>query len=428
MNITYTRPAQINKYSLQRAIIDAPTRFTITDGSTQSGKTVSHIVWLFEKFLNYKSGDIGWWVAPTYEMTKIAFIRMKRYTQPYKELFRYNETELSIKNWDGGMVKFKSGDRPDNLYGETVEDIVIDEHTRLKEDVYYACYSRLTATKGRMKLIGNVVGTGNWGYRLARRVEAGELPDWSYFRITAKDAIEAGVLTQDIIDAAEKTYPKGVFLEMFYGIPFENASNKFFYSFNETKHVGTCTVDTECPIYISFDFNYNPICCGVYQFIEGQINCCEIIKLDNSNIYDLCNLLKVRYGDYLIIVTGDASGSNNSALVKDNLNYYRVIKAELNLGSGQLRVPTANPKFEENQVLCNAVLEHMPVVIDKDRAGALIFDLKFAQLDNNGKLIKTDRNDPSQQLDACDTFRYYLNAFHREVIKIRYLETHKKII
>jgi len=417
MEIHYTRPAAINNYPKQKAIIDCHTRFTITDGSTQSGKTISHIVWLFERALSYTDGQIAWWVAPTYEMTRIAFVRLKRFLNPYQKLFAYNDTALSIIFPGGGLIRFKSGDRPDNLYGETVTDLVMDEHTRMKEDVYFACYSRLTATNGRMKLIGNVVGTNTWGYRLARQVEAGELPDWTYFKITAKDAVDAGIMQQEVLDAAERTYPKGIFLEMFYGIPFENSSNRFFFSFDESKHVGSCSIDMSLPIYISFDFNYNPICAGVFQFVQGHIFCIEIIKLENSNIYNLCEVLRIKYGNGLIIVTGDASGTANSALTKDNLNYYRIIKNELGLNSGQMRIPTVNPRFEENQVLCNAVLEHIPVTIDKDHAQPLIFDLKFARIDNNGKLIKTDRNDPQQQLDACDLFRYYCNVFHRDILK-----------
>jgi hypothetical protein len=418
MEIVYTRPQQINNYQLQKEIIDCPARFTLTEGSTQSGKTVSHLVKLFEKSLKYKDGDIGWWVEPTYEMAKmLGFYRMKRFLLPYGNLFEYNESALSITLPNKGLIKFKSGDRPDNLYGETVKDIVIDEHTRVKEEVYFACYSRLTATNGSMSLIGNVIGTGNWGYRLARRIETGELPDWKLFKMTAKDAVDAGVMSQSVLDAAEATYPKCVFLEMFYGIPNENASNKFFYSFDEKKHVGTCAVDLMYPIYVSFDFNYNPICCVVIQFIEGHIYFVDAIKLENSNIYNLCKVIQVRYGEGVIIVTGDASGQSHSAMVKDNLNYYRIIKTELALSTGQMRVPTVNPRFEENQVLCNAVLEHIPVTIDKDKCSALIFDLKFAQIDNNGKLIKSDRNDPTQQLDHADCFRYYISTFHRGILK-----------
>jgi hypothetical protein len=319
--------------------------------------------------------------------------------------------------FNGVTIFFKSADNPDSLYGEDVIAAILDESSRMKEDSWTAVFSTLTATEGKCKIIGNVNGTNNWSYRMARRVEKGNMPNWSYHKITASDAVEAGVLKQENIDEAERTLPKGVFLELFYGIPFENASNKFCYSFDEKKHVGKCRVNFMYPIYLSFDFNYNPISCGIYQFYDGTIYCPEIIKLENSNIYSLCKVIQSRYGNGIFIITGDATGAAHSAMVKDNLNYYRIIKAELNLGQGNFHVPRVNPKMEDNQVLCNAVLEHMAVQIDPDKAAPLIFDMKFAQIDNTGKLIKTDRNDPTQQLDALDGFRYYLNQFHRNILK-----------
>jgi len=47
-------------------------------------------------------------------------------------------------------------------------------------------------------------GRKNWAYKLARRAEAGE-PGMHYARITAKDAVAAGVLDQEEIDDARAT-------------------------------------------------------------------------------------------------------------------------------------------------------------------------------------------------------------------------------
>jgi len=412
----YKRPAVINAYAKQKEFIDDEHRFTIVEATSKAGKTVGCIVWIFEQALQGKDGDNCWWIAPIFPVAKIAFRRMKRFIKT-KEIFKVNESELSINLFNGVTIFFKGADNPDSLYGEDVIAAILDESTRMKEDSWTAVFSTLTATNGKCKIIGNVNGVNNWSYKLARRAEQKELVNWNYFKITASDAVNAGVLKQEAINMAQSVLPEGVFLELYYGIPFENAANKFFYSFDEKKHVGKCSVDTEYPIYLSFDFNYNPICCGIFQYIGGVIYCPEIIKLNNSNIYTICQAIKSKYPYGTFLVTGDASGSAHSAMVKDNLNYYRIIKAELQLNSNQIQVPSANPKFEQNQILCNSVLEHIGVQIDPDKASQLIFDLKFAQMDSNKKLIKTDRNDPTQQLDAGDLWRYYCNQYHRYILK-----------
>jgi len=209
-----------------------------------------------------------------------------------------------------------------------------------------------------------------------------------------------------------------VFLELYYGIPNESSADKFCYSFDEAKHVGDTQFSDMHPLYLSFDFNYNPICCGVIQNIDGAILVHELIKLENSNIYNLCDLISIKYPGCHYIVTGDATGKNNSALVKDSMNYYRVIKEKLNVPDTQMKVPSVNPRMEENQVLVNAIFEHGNVIFNEDKAQPLIFDCKFVQMDNNKKIVKTDRNDPAQQADALDVFRYYCHNFHKDFVKM----------
>jgi hypothetical protein len=414
MRFTYKRP-QITSY--QRNILDSTKRYTVTEGTTKCGKTVSHIIWLYEEALKGKDGSNYWWVAPVYSQAKIAFTRFKRFLKN-KNFYQANESELSVTLKTGGKLWFKTAEKPDNLYGEDVYAAVLDEFTRMREEAWFAVRSTLTATKGKCKFIGNVKGTGNWGYQLARKAEGGKLDDWSYFKITAADAVKAGVLDQKEIDDAEKTLPKGVFLELYYGIPNENSSDKFCYSFDEKKHLGACSVNYNYPIILSFDFNYNPISCGVYQHYDNTIFCPEIIKLENSNIYTLCEVIKTKFSGGQLLITGDMSGKSHSALAKDNLTYFKAIKEALRLSDGQLKIKGVNPRLEENQVLVNAILEHYKVIIDPDKAAPLVFDCKFVRMDNEKKIIKEDRNDPTQQADSLDTFRYYLNKFHGNFVKI----------
>lgn len=423
IKINYKRPAIINQYIKQREFIDVAVRFTIVEATTKAGKTVGCIVWLYERALRGKDGNNYWWVAPTYKICKIAFRRFKRYIQP-KSLFVANETEMTITLITGAIIFFKSAEDPDGLYGEDVEAAVLDEATRMKELSWIAVFTTLSATEGDCKIIGNVKGIGNWAYKLAREAETGNKPNWKYFKITADDAVRAGVLKQSVIDEAKRTLPNGMFLELYYGIPFVNSSAKFAYAFDKNKHVAKCEVNYKYPIYLSFDFNKNPICCSVIQYYDETIFIPYVIKLDNSDIYKLCQFIKNKfsipgqgYNSDMFIVNGDASGNNKSAMVKDNLNYFRIIKSELELSLNQMQQLASNPSIEENQVLVNAVLEHVKHCIDPDGAQPLIFDLEFAEMLPDGTLKKADRKDATQQLDPLDTYRYYANKNFRHFLK-----------
>lgn len=415
IQIEYERPAIINQYTKQKEFIDCPTPHAIIEATSKAGKTVGCIVWIYEQALadipgrDTKEGTHYWWVAPVASVAKIAYRRMKRFIQP-RELYTHNDTELSINLINGATITFKSADHPDSLYGEDVYGAVLDEASRMKEDAYIAIDSTLTATQGKMRIIGNVKGTANWNYQLARKVEAGLLPSWTYYKLTAGDAIEAGVLKQEVLDEKRTRLPEGIFLELYYAIPFVNSSNKFCFAFEKPKHVRPCQWNPEQFTYLSFDFNRNPICCSIIQWYDGRIRVPQVIKLPNSNIYKLLDHIKNKYPGAYFIVSGDSTGRNKSALTEDDVNYYDIIKMKLGLSENQMQ-QINNPKLVDNQVLVNAVLEHVPVDMDPDGAQALIFDCEFVEMLPDGTIKKGDRNDPTQQADALDTFRYWINRY-----------------
>lgn len=199
----------------------------------------------------------------------------------------------------------------------------------------------------------------------------------------------------------------------------------FAYAFDRKKHVA---VDTENPkwngdrnhhLHLSFDFNINPISALVVQHIDGEIRVLEQIKLANSNIYALCDYIKVKWHGFMLLVTGDASGKNSQAMVKDQLNYYKIIKQQLQLTDGQFNVPSVNPRIEENQVLVNSILERYKIQIHPEKGKPLIFDLENVRMKPDGGILKDNRSDLKQQADCLDTFRYYLNTNFKSFINLK---------
>lgn len=444
IHLVYTRPEKISNYSRQKEFIDSPHRFTFVEATSKAGKTVGCLVWLYEQAISSygwfypdpigigviaykdeiildKRGYNYWWVAPSYLIAKIAFRRLKRYISN-KNLFIANESELTITLPNGAMIFFKGADKPDSLYGEDVFAMVCDEASRTKRDAYTAMISTLTATKGLFKAIGNVKGKNNWFYEQAHEAKEGKDPSAAYYLITAVDAVAAGVLDQKEIDEAEKRLAKGDFLELYHGIPNIAAANQYCYSFAKEKHVKSCKEDIRYPLWLSFDFNVNPISVVVIQEQENKVRIPKVLQLGNSNIYELCKLIKSTYPNYTYMVTGDATGKGSSAMVKDNLNYYKIIKQELNLSISHIKVRGSNPPTDQNQVLVNAVLEHIPHEIDPTGAARLIDDMLEAQVDEHGKLLKKDRNKTSQQLEALDGYRYWVNLrFAGKLGQLRHL-------
>jgi phage FluMu gp28-like protein len=227
--IEYKRPPMV---SYQTAILDAPVRYTVTEASTKTGKTASHIVWLLEQALKCKDNQSVWWVAPVYGQAEIAFNRMRKQINN-KAFFKVNETKLTLTLPHGAKISFKSAEKPDNLYGDDVYAAVFDEFTRAKVEAWYALRSTLTATRGPCKFIGNVKGKKNWGHSLALKARSGE-KDFQYFKITAYDAVEAGILDLEEIEAAKNELPEHVFNELYLAEASDDGSNPFGQNFIDT--------------------------------------------------------------------------------------------------------------------------------------------------------------------------------------------------
>jgi hypothetical protein len=233
VSIDYTRPPL---YHYQTAILNSPARYTCTEAATKIGKTASHIVWLFEQALQCKANQSVWWVAPTHAQAKIAFNRMKVQISD-RQLFKANESELLITLVTGAKIQFKTAEKPDNLYGDDVYAVVIDEASRTREAAWHAIRTTITSTGGKVKMIGNVRGKKNWYYKICVRAKERDSikngGQYEYFKITAYDAAAAGMMTKDgrpfieEIEAARQDLPEDVFKELYLAEASEDGSNPF---------------------------------------------------------------------------------------------------------------------------------------------------------------------------------------------------------
>lgn len=234
-DIQYTRPFL---YDYQLNILNSTARYTVTVASTKVGKTASHIVWLFEQALMCKVNQSVWWVAPTFGQAKIAYNRMKVQISD-RSIFTANETNLVITLITGAKIEFKTGEKPDNLFGDDVFAFVFDEYTRAREQAWFALRSTITSTGGKGKFIGNAKGRKNWGFKLAMKAKSGEDKDYEYFKITAYDAAAAGMRTKDgrpfieEIESAKRDLPENVFNELYLAEATEDGSNPFGLKFIE---------------------------------------------------------------------------------------------------------------------------------------------------------------------------------------------------
>lgn len=217
---------EVNMPTLYRKQADAffnAARYSICEASTKAGKTLGCLVWQGTQVMRDRRKMNHWWVAPVYPQSAIAYRRAK---EMFHGLFDHNDTDMRLTFRNGATWWFKSGEKPDNLYGEDVASCVVDEFTRVREEAWHAARSTLTHTRGQVRLIGNVKGRANWGYQMARKAEAGE-QGYAYHKIVAQDAVDAGVLDAAEIEDARRVLPDAVFRELYECVPADDGGNPF---------------------------------------------------------------------------------------------------------------------------------------------------------------------------------------------------------
>lgn len=264
-NFTF-RPPRL--YPKQRRAMFCRARFSYVEASTKSGKTLGALSWLIEYAVQQgKPGRNFWWIAPIFAQSKIAYRRAKRGLPP--QVYKANETDLTLTLFNGAVIWFKSGEKPDSLYGEDVYAAVIDEASRCREEVWAAIRSTVTFTRGPIRIIGNVKGRRNWFYKMARAAEAGA-PDSAYHRITAQDAIAAGVLVQEEVDAARLQLPAAVARELFDAIASDDEGNPFGFA-ALTRQIAPCMSDGE-PVIWGWDLaKYTDWTVGIALDMAGSV-------------------------------------------------------------------------------------------------------------------------------------------------------------
>ncbi len=353
--------------------------------------------------------------APTYKMLMEVWRTLLETCHPI--IRRKSEQERRIELHGGGIIDFWSLDDPDSCRGRKYKRAVIDEAAKvmhLKEAWTKVIRPTLTDFKGDAWFLSTPRGKNDYFYDLFKNSEL--YPEaWAAFQMPT---ISNPHIDESEVESARLQLDPLTFAQEYLASFVTENNNAFCYTYSAEKHNKPTTVNPKLEIKLSFDFNRDPITCLVAQDNGQDIFFIEQIKLQNSNIYDICNVIKAKYGKYLIIVTGDATGRNSSALVHDNLNYFKIIRAQLGLGDRQMRQPVSNPTLVENRVLVNSAFHHLNISIDPVNCKGLIFDLEHAAVLPDGSLDKTDRNDPTKQLDALDCCRYYLNTFFKHILKI----------
>lgn len=388
-------------------------RFNVLCNGRRWGKTKLSIRLIKPAITN--KWKIGFWNA-TYKDLSETWNEIKSRLQP---IIKHKDEQLKkLELITGGTIDMWSMDDPDSGRGFKYHRAIIDEFSKARNNEYAwnkTIRPTLTDFKGDGWFLSTPKGMNNYFYELFKNEQ--KFDNWKSWQMPT--------LTNPYIDPseiaeAEKQLDPFTFKQEYLAEFISTANRPFMYCFDDKKHISEQAVYREGEtVYLSFDFNVNPMTCIIAQhgFIDGKpfIHFIDEVFIENSDIYEVCRVIKSRYPNAHFMVTGDRSGLNRTGLNR-NYNYYKVIKEILELKDAQFKIPP-NPLYELNIVLCNSIFANHPrVLFHPTKCKESIYDMRFVEWDGQ-KIIKDDRTKRAQRADLFDCVRYYFNTFHNNFLK-----------
>jgi len=389
----------------QKQILKGAKRFNHIRCGRRFGKT-ELINFIVSKNIERK---VGIWF-PTYKDLHKVWDVVK---YQYHDITRIkSETLHHIYFWTGGEVDFWSMDDPNAGRGFDYDVAIIDEGAKakkLKEAWRETIRPTLTDRKGSAWILSTPKGTNNYFYELD--IETRNFNNWARFHFTSYD--NPFLDPQEIKEAESQTDPI-TFQQEYLGEYVDINNQPFLWAFNEKECLEDVQLDDSYPIWLSFDFNVDPMTCIAAQKTgENEIKIEREFKLSNGSTPEMCDMIAATFPGWNFYITGDATGGNRSALVRGNINHFKYIKRYFGLTQPQIKVRHTNMDLLDSRLLCNMVLLNTRVKIDPT-CKVLLHQMIYARVDEYGKLIK-DREDNKN--DLLDCFRYLCAAIYPNYIK-----------
>jgi len=194
-------------------------KYYVCNIGRQWGKTLFATNQLLFWAINYPGTQIGW-VSPVYSQSKKVFDELERATARSR-MFEFNRSELSIKG-SKSTIRFFSGERPDNIRGNTFDFLVIDEMAFTRPELWTEVLQATILVKGKKVIFISTPKGKNHFYNLSLQHNYDDR--YKYFHFGSYDN---PMIDPNEIDAIRRSLPDHVFRQEYLAEFLDNSSGLF---------------------------------------------------------------------------------------------------------------------------------------------------------------------------------------------------------
>jgi hypothetical protein len=325
-----------------------------------------------------------WIVAPTYELTKKVFREV--FWGFHRNIPRWikksSESELKIELVNDSIIECKSADNPISLIGEGVNFLIIDEASRIQENVWQeALRPTLTDTQGDVLLISTPQGM-NWFQQMFIR---GQDPSETQYKSWQFPSIANPYLKKEEIEEAKRTLPERVFKQEYLaefvsdtGAVFRNVNNCIKGELEEPHPDARYLMGVDLGKFQDFT---------VIIVLKQEKGHCHVVYFDRFNKIDW-NLQKTK-------ILSVAKRYNNCMCTIDSTGVGDSIFDDLS----RMKVNIRGFRIKSNEIKCQ-LIENLVVALENEEISfpnipELVNELKIFSYDYSEVSGKTHYNAPS---------------------------------
>jgi phage terminase large subunit-like protein len=212
---------------IHNSIINEGYKYYILNIGRQFGKTMLGINQMLYWSINHKGCNIAW-VTPIYKQSKKVFDEMEKVTKS-SGLFEYNRSDLTISGFNS-QIQFFSGERPDNIRGNTFDYLIVDEMAFTRPELWSEVLSATVLVKGKKVIFISTPKGKNHFYQLSLQPNYDNR--YKYFHYSSYDN---PMIDAEDLEERKRSLPKHIFEQEYLAKFIDNASGLF-------KNVDICVI------------------------------------------------------------------------------------------------------------------------------------------------------------------------------------------
>ena len=219
----------LKQKEIHNSIINEGYKYYILNIGRQFGKTMLGINQMLYWAINNKGCNIAW-VTPIYKQSKKVFDEMEKVTKS-SSLFEYNRSDLTISGFNS-QIQFFSGERPDNIRGNTFDYLIVDEMAFTRPELWSEVLSATVLVKGKKVIFISTPKGKNHFYQLSLQPNYDNR--YKYFHYSSYDN---PMIDAEDLEERKRSLPKHIFEQEYLAKFIDNASGLF-------KNVDSCIIKT----------------------------------------------------------------------------------------------------------------------------------------------------------------------------------------